>query len=88
MFDKKYFLVVGEFHMGDSIVFNSVGGTYTYENGVSKENIEMHQLSPGSVGKSETFNLTFKGDTMIQSTPGRDKNSNEPGLYEVYVRVK
>ena len=88
IFGKQHFYFVGEFKMADSTVFNSGGGTYVYDKGVDTESIEMHQLSPGSIGKTETFDIKLKGDTLIQSTPGREKGSDKDGLYEMYVRVE
>jgi hypothetical protein len=88
IFGKQHFFFIGKFKMADSTVYNSGGGTYVYDKGVDTESIEMHQLAPGSIGKTEVFDIKLKGDTLIQSTPGREKGSDKDGLYEMYLRVE
>ena len=88
IFGKQHFYFVGQFKMADSTLYNSGGGTYVYDKGIDTETIEMHQLSPDAVGKTFAFDIKLNGDTLIQSTPSREKSSDKDGLYEMYLRVE
>ncbi|MDP4210033.1 MAG: hypothetical protein Q8928_14565 [Bacteroidota bacterium] len=86
-YDQKYFMFVEEFYENDSLRSNSGGGTYNYANGKLTEHIQMHTFR-SMKGTTVNFEIKFKNDTLIQSTPGKTKYSKGDGLYEEYVRAK
>jgi hypothetical protein len=84
MFDNKHVMFFGRYEPNDSIFYIAAYGTYEYLDGVYHEQIEMNNSeSPASF----VFSTSIKNDTLIQSTPDRDRNSEKEGYYSVYVRV-
>lgn len=85
--DDGAFLFVGEAIWNDTTRFNSGGGYYDYEPGKVLEHIQFHQGSREAIGTTQEFEVRFRGDTLIHSTPGKTRTSDMDGLYEEYVRV-
>lgn len=82
------FLFVGEAIWNDTTRFNSGGGYYDYEPGKVMEHIQLHQGNRDAIGTTQVFEVQFRGDTLIHSTPGKTRTSDMDGLYEEYIRVE
>jgi hypothetical protein len=72
----------------DAPVFSSGGGTYSYKDGTYTEHLE-YCTARDWEGHDFTFNIEFKGDTMIQSGVEKiDSLGVDRMNIETYVRIK
>lgn len=58
------------------------GGTYTYSNGIYTEKMDFFSLRPSLAGRSFSFTLMIKGDSLYQ------KSTQPNGLEEYWIRLK
>ena len=58
------------------------GGTYTYSNGIYIEKMDFFSLRPSLAGRSFSFTLMVKGDSLYQ------KSTQPNGLEEYWIRLK
>ena len=58
------------------------GGSYVLEGGIYREKMEYFSLVPGLVGKSFSFTMLLKGDTLHQ------KSVQPNGMEEYWLRLR
>jgi hypothetical protein len=87
MIHDNYFMTLGQDIISGVLTANYGYGTYTLKDNIYTENIIYH-VDKGSIGKSPSYEMTVKGDTLLQKGPlkiGEFKDINYE-FTETYIR--
>ena len=68
MIHDNYFMTLGQDMINGVLTANYGYGTYTFKDNIYTEHIIYH-VDKGSIGKSPSYEMTVKGDTLIQKGP-------------------